>query len=145
MLEYRTRQVASLLCGMRVVVCFVSKGTEGKPIIIDSRQAEERRPLMAVKPMTQQGQWVCFGPDRTFAYKIETGRILPFESTPNGWNLTVELEAPKDVNSKLQEVMDVMMAEKRMEQTEKIEHVRGLPHAIRQMLTGTQKTHPFGW
>ena len=25
---------------------------------------------MAVKPMTQQGQWVCFGPDRAFAYKI---------------------------------------------------------------------------
>ena len=78
---------------------------------------------MAVKPMTQQGQWVCFGSDRAFAYKIETGRVLPFESTPNGWNLTVELEALDDANSKLQEVMDIMMTEKHLEQTEKFEHM----------------------
>ena len=37
---------------------------------------------MAVKPMTQQGQWVCFGPDRAFAVKLVTGRAIPFESTP---------------------------------------------------------------
>ena len=75
---------------------------------------------MAVKPMTQPGPWVCFGPDRAFAYKTETGRVMPCESTPNGWNLTVELEAPNDANSKLQEVVDIMMTEKRLEQTEKI-------------------------
>ena len=73
---------------------------------IESRQAEARRPLMAVKPMTQQGQWVCFGPDRSFPYKIETGRVIPFEGTPNGWNLTVELEAPNGANRKLQEIME---------------------------------------
>ena len=32
--------------------------------------------------------------------------------------------------------MDIMMAEKRSQQTEKIEHMRGLPHAIKQKLTG---------
>ena len=36
---------------------------------IESQQAEVRRPLMAVKHMTQQGQWVCFGLDRSFAQK----------------------------------------------------------------------------
>ena len=46
--------------GMRVDVC-LSKDTEGKPITIESQEAEVRRSLMAVKPMTQQGQWVCFG------------------------------------------------------------------------------------
>ena len=51
--------------------------------------------------MTQQRQWFCFGPDRAFAYKTQTGRIITFESTPNGWNLTVELEAPHDANRKL--------------------------------------------
>ena len=86
---------------------------------IESRHAEVRRPLMAVKPMTQQGQWVCFGPGCAFAKKKETGRVIPFESTPNGWNLIVELEAPNDANSKLQEVMDIIMTEKRLEQTEK--------------------------
>ena len=81
---------------------------------------------MAVKPMTQQGLWVCFGPDRAFAYKIEICRVTPFESTPNGWNLSVKLRAPNDANSKLQEVMDMVTA-----------------HTIKQMLTGPQKTHPF--
>ena len=33
------------------------------------RQATVRRPLMAVKTMTAQGQLVCFGPDRAFKHK----------------------------------------------------------------------------
>ena len=126
----------------------MSKDAEGKLMTIESRQAEVRRPLMAVKPMTQQGQWVCFGPDRAFAYNIETGRVIPFESTPNGGNLTVELEAPNDAHSKLQEVMDIMMTDRRLEQTEKIEHMRGPPHAIKPMLTGRKDVsslQPFGW
>ena len=65
----------------------VSNDTEGKLMTIESRQAEVRRPLMAVKPMTQQGEWSCVGPDRAFASKTETGRVMPFESTPNGWNM----------------------------------------------------------
>ena len=97
----------------------VTKDTEGKPMTIES-----------------QGQWVCLVPDRAFAYEIETGRVIPFESTPNEWNVTIELDVPNDANSKLHEVMDIMMAEERLEQTEKIEHMRGLPHAINQMLTG---------
>ena len=109
----------------------------------ESRQAEVRRPLMAVKPMTRGGQWVGFGPDRAFAYTTDTGRVIPFESTPNEWNLTVELEAPNDANTKLQEVRDIMMTEKRSEQIEKIEHGVGLPQVIKQMLTVPQKTHPF--
>ena len=103
---------------------------------------------MAVKPMIQQGQWVCFGLDRAFAYKIETGRVIPFESTPSGWNFTVELEAPSDANSKLQEIMDIMMTEKRLEQNEKTDHMRGLPRAIKRMLTGRKDVsslQAFGW
>ena len=71
----------------------VSKDAEGKPMTNESRQAEVRSPLMAVKPMPQQGQWVCFGPDRAFAYKLDTGGVIQFESTPNGCILTVELKA----------------------------------------------------
>ena len=70
---------------------------------VESRQAEVRMPLMVVKPMTQQGQWVCFGLDRAFAYKTET----------------VELEAPNDANSKLQDIMDIMMTEKRLNRRRK--------------------------
>ena len=125
-----------------------SKDTEGKLVTMESGQAEVRRHLMAVIPMTHQGQWVCFGLDRAFAYNIETGRVIQFERTPNVWNFTDELEAPIDVNSKLQEVMDIMMTENRLEQTEKIEHMGGLPHAIKQMLTGRKDAcslQPFGW
>ena len=60
----------------------VSKDTEGKLMTSESRQPEARRPLMAVKPMTQQGQWVCFGLDRAFAYKIETGRVIHLRARP---------------------------------------------------------------
>ena len=45
------------------------------------------------------------------------------ESTPNGWNLTTELEAPNDASSQLQEVTDIMMTEKRLEPMENIEHI----------------------
>ena len=83
--------------GLRLTM---SEDKEGKLMTIESRQAEVRRPLMAAKPMTPQGQWVCFGLDREFAYTIETGRIIPFESTPNGWNITVGCKAPNDANSK---------------------------------------------
>ena len=62
----------------------VTKDRESKPMTFESRQVEVRRPLMVVKPMTQQGQRVCFGLDRAFAYEMDTGRVIPFESTPNG-------------------------------------------------------------
>ena len=56
-----------------------------------------------------------------------------------------ELESSNDANSKLQEGMDIMMTEKRLEQTEIIEHMRIMPQVIKQMLFGPQKTHPLGW
>ena len=68
--------------------------------------------------------------------------------TFNGWNLTVELEAPNDATSMSQEVMDIMMTEKGLEQTEKTEHMRRLPHTIKQMLTGRKDMSSlqlFGW
>ena len=97
----------------------VSKDAESRLTTIKSRQTQVKKPLIALKPTTPQGQWVCFGSDRAFAYTIETRRVIPFESTPNGWNLTVELEALHDANNKLQEMMDIMMTEKRIEQMEK--------------------------
>ena len=81
--------------------------------------------------MTQQGQWVCFGPDRAFAYKIETGRVVPFEPTPTGWNLTVDLEAPNDANEKLHTVMQLAATERRIEQQSP-----GLPPKVAQHIAG---------
>ena len=66
---------------------------------------------MAVKPITQRGKWVCVEHDRAFAHKTDTGRVVPLESTHNGWNLTVAFEAQNDANWKLKEVMETMSAE----------------------------------
>ena len=41
--------------------------------------------------------------------------------------------------------MDLMMTEQFLEQTEVVEHMRGLPHAIKLVVTGPQKRHPRGW
>ena len=84
--------------------------------------------------------WSC-------AHKAEIGRVTPSESTPKGWNITSKLEAPYDTNMRQQEVMDIIMVEKRLEQTEIIEHKRRMPHAIKQMLTGRKdvsSSQPFG-
>ena len=74
-------------------------------------RSTHRAPSMSLVIKKKRGQASdlkrTFGPDRAF------GRVIPFESTPNGWNLTVELEAPNDVNCKLQEIMDIMMTENR--------------------------------
>ena len=119
----------------------VAKQATGEPITIESPQATVRRPLMAVKPMTAQGQWVCFGPDRAFAYKIETGRVIPFESTPTGWNLTMELEAPENANKKLQEAMDTKIAELR---TESQNPLSSLPTRVKELMGESTPIHPFG-
>ena len=87
--------------------------------------------------MTQQGQRVRFGPDRVFAYTKE------FDCADNGWNLAVEPGSPNDSNSKLQEIRDIMITENRIENTEKIDHMSALLHALKQMFTSPQKTHPF--
>ena len=93
--------------------------------------------------MTQQGQRVCFEPDRAFANKMHTGSVILCESTP-AWNLTVKLEAPNDANRKLREVMAITHTEQLLEQTQKVKRMSASPLVIKQMMTGPQKTHFFG-
>ena len=52
-------------------------------------------------------------------------------------------ETPNDANSGLQEVMNIMMAEKRLEQKEKIEHTRRQVQVIKQIMIGPQETQSF--
>ena len=80
MLKFRAQLLASLWSGTKVDVV---------------RQAEVRRHLMAVKPKTQEGQCVCFRLGRTLAHKMDTDRVMLFESTLKGWNLIVELGSTK--------------------------------------------------
>ena len=91
---------------------------------------------MAVKPLTEEGHWGCFGPDRAFGHKMETGREIHLRARPLDGTSQLSSKHQMMPSAKLQKVMDSMMTEERLEQTEKIEHMRGLPHAIKQMLTG---------
>ena len=125
----------------------VAKQASGGPMTLSTRQAQVRRPLMAVKPMTKQGQWVCFGPDRAFAYRPETGRVIPFEPTPTGWNLTLELEAPNDANRKLEEYMELEAGERREDQWRAANAPGGVPAKVMQLISGAagsiEQCHPF--
>ena len=132
----------------------VAKQASGEPVTIESRQAQVRRPLMAVKPMTEQGQWVCFGPDKAFAYKIDTGRVIPSEPMPTGWDLMLELEAPNDANNMLNTMMEVAASERRVNRGLATAAATGLPAKVAQLISGVsddseivqrQPCPLFGW
>ena len=73
----------------------------GKPMAIESRKVDCRRPLMAVTEMTDCGRWVCFGPQRQgFSFEPRTGQKIEFTPTPGGWDLTMKLEPPERANKK---------------------------------------------
>ena len=49
----------------------------GKPMVIESRKVNCRRPMTAVTEMTDCGRWVCFGPQRQgFSFDPRTGKRL---------------------------------------------------------------------
>ena len=68
---------------------------------------------MAVKEMTEVddgGQWVVFGPGVGFAYHPGQDRKVEFESTPTGWDLTVDLSAPDEANKQIAEKLQALEA-----------------------------------
>ena len=72
-------------------------GETGKPLAIESRKLDCRRPLMAVTEMTDCGRWVCLGPQwQGFSSNPRTGQKIDFTSTPGGWDLTMTLEPPEE-------------------------------------------------
>ena len=86
----------------------------GKPMAIESRKVNCRRPLMAVTEMTDCGRWVCFGPQRHgFSFDPRTGQKIEFTPTPGGWDLTLKLEPPERVNKTLNEAIQEINANKR--------------------------------
>ena len=68
--------------GKRILCTF--DGT-GKPMAIESRKVNCRRPLMAVTEMTGCGRWLCFGPQRQgFSFDPRTGQKIEFTPTLGG-------------------------------------------------------------
>ena len=71
----------------------------GKPMAIDRRKVNCRRPLMAVAEMTDCGRWVCFGPQRQgFSFDPRTGQKIEFTPAPGGWDLTMKLEPRREAS-----------------------------------------------
>ena len=90
-------------------MCWLANDGECKLAIIESRQAERSATTCGGGENNDTTRTVgMFCP---FLLPIDIGRVIPFESTSNGWNFTVELEAPSDATWKLQESMDIMSAE----------------------------------
>ena len=104
----------------------VAKQATGQPILIEPRQATV---------------WVCFGPDRAFAYKNETGRVIPFEPTPTGWNLTMELEGAGKRQQEDSGAMDTKIAEMRIESQIPLS---SLPNRVLELMKESNPIHPFG-
>ena len=86
----------------------------GKPMAIESRKVDCRRPLMAVTEMTDCGRWVCFGPQRQgFSFDPRTGQKIEFTPTPAGWDLTMKLEPPKRANKIMNKAIQEISAKRR--------------------------------
>ena len=77
------------------------------PHSLSTRCAKVSRPLMAVVDMVDKGNVVVFAKDRSFCVNQKTGRQFEFERVAGGWDLTLDLEAPKKAN----EVRSQMLAE----------------------------------
>ena len=86
----------------------------GKPMAIESRKVDCRRPLMAVTEMTDCGRWVCFGPQRQgFSFDPRTGQTIEFTPTPGGWDLTMKLEQLERANKVMNKAIQEMSAKRR--------------------------------
>ena len=68
------------------------------PSRIHMRQAEVASPLMAVCDMVDANHCVVFDSSGSFAFNKQTNEKIEFERKGKKWNLTVNLEAPKEAN-----------------------------------------------
>ena len=90
-----------------------------KPMAIESRKVNCRRPFMAVTEMTDCGRRVCFGPQRQgFSFDPRTGQKIEFTQTPGGWDLTMKLEPPEGGNRILNKTIQEISAKKRAADTD---------------------------
>ena len=96
--------------GRRVLCAANPKGPD--PLVLDTRSAKTRRPLMSVKEMTKKGGWAVFGPERGFLYRPQTQQIHEFTNTPYGWDWTLELEPPTIANQKVLAAIEQVKVEK---------------------------------
>ena len=104
----------------------VAGGAAG-PMLIRTRVAEVRRPLLSVKDMTKNGYNVLFSPSGAFAHRPaaagRAARTVQFQSTPAGWDHCVELEAPSRANK----IVNELSAMKKTEAVEEVAPANSLP------------------
>ena len=79
------------------------------PMRLNTRQADVRKPLMAVCDMVDHNHSVLFDSSGSYAINKKTGRKTTFTRTARGWDLRLVLEAPAKAN----EVMAGVLAELR--------------------------------
>ena len=88
-----------------------------KPMAIESREVDCRRPLMAVTEMTDMpdcGRLVFFGPQRQgFSFDPRTGQKIELTLAPGGWDLTMKLEPPERANKIMNKAIQEISAKRR--------------------------------
>ena len=87
----------------------------GKPMAIESRKVNCRRPLMAVTETTDRGRWASSGPQRQgFSFDPRgRGKRSYFTATLGGWYLTMTLDPPERANKMLNTAIQEISAKKR--------------------------------
>eukprot|EP00973_Karenia_brevis_P036934 5091096-Karenia_brevis.AAC.1 len=63
---------------------------------------------MAVTEMTDNSNWVVFGPGRVrFAWHEKSKRKIDFDRVPGGWDMTFELESLEAANKEINECVNL--------------------------------------
>ena len=95
--------------GLRVLS--VKHGGGTKPMLIRTRKAKVKRPLMSVADLVDANKTVVFDSAGAFAVDKTTGLRQEFQRKGKGWNVTFDLQAPDDANRSMSELQDLKKAE----------------------------------
>ena len=96
--------------GLRVLA---TKGTpEKKPMLMRTRKAKVRRPLLCVADLVDNNKTVIFDTTGSFAVDKRTGDKQMFERKGKGWDLTLDLQAPDAANEEFSKLRALAAVEK---------------------------------
>ena len=88
--------------GLRVLS--VKTGGGQKPVLIRTRKAKVKRPLLAVADFVDSGKSVVFDSEGSYAICKATGQKTRFERKGRGWDLSFDLQSPEEANTMLAEL-----------------------------------------
>ena len=89
--------------GLRVLS--IRSGQNAGPLLMRSRSAKVKRPLMCVADLVDANKTVVFDSEGSFSVDKSTGQRLQFERRGKGWDVEFELECPTEANNTVSELV----------------------------------------